>query len=590
MERESDIAPRSLTGRVQRSAAGVALVAGGVAAVVVVGLMVNFWNLRVVNPLESPELAVLERALADQPGNEQLRTRIREMDLQIRAQYLQRQRRADFGGALLLAVVIVALAALKLAIRRPVRVRVASAGSVAPRSEPNVVSMRRALAAHGGLLLVGFVALAFAMPGGARRVGSQDGSAPNAQETEGAHGEPSWPCFRGPGGLGVALDADQYAYPVSWDVKTGANVRWKTRLELAGKSSAVVWGDRVMCSGADGARRVVYCLDAATGEVIWERRVDREHPFARREPKPVEVTADTGHAASTPATDGRHVFVVFANGDLAAYDVEGAFVWGRALGQPENDYGHASSLLVYGARVIVQLDQAHERDRRSTLLALDARAGETAWRVERPVSASWTSPIVIGPEEAPTLVTAAAPWVIAYDPASGRERWRSATVTGELAPSPCFDDRSGLVFVASPWERLVALDPTGSGQLTDSHVRWAAQDDVPDIASPVAFDGFVYSLTTGGAMSCVRAENGEAVWRQEFDLVFHASPVCAGDRVYATGTDGTTIVVRAGERFEAVGRGAVGEPVDATPAFSRGRIYIRADDHLFCIAEAGGQP
>ncbi len=86
---------------------------------------------------------------------------------------------------------------------------------------------------------------------------------------------------------------------------------------------------------------------------FWERRVEN----IPGSPGSVRVAEGTGYAAPTMATDGVWIFASFANGDLAAFDLEGSPVWSKNLGKPENLYGHASSLVTHGDDLLIQYDQ-----------------------------------------------------------------------------------------------------------------------------------------------------------------------------------------------------------------------------------------
>ena len=185
----------------------------------------------------------------------------------------------------------------------------------------------------------------------------------------------SWPRFRGPGGLGISAYAN---VPDAWDAKSGKGIVWKTPVPLPGNNSPVVWGNRVFLSGADQQRREVYCFDADSGKLLWQQEVPGTPQSTARPPK---VNEDTGYAAPTTATDGRRVFAIFANGDVAAFDFAGKLVWAKSLGLPENNYGHASSLAMYENLLLVQFDQGTTRTPKSKLLALDSATGKTVWEV-----------------------------------------------------------------------------------------------------------------------------------------------------------------------------------------------------------------
>ncbi len=65
----------------------------------------------------------------------------------------------------------------------------------------------------------------------------------------------------------------------------------------------------------------------------------------------------------------------------------------------------------------------------------------------------------------------------------------------------------------------------------------------------------------------------------------YASPVAAGGHVYLTSRAGTTVVIEDSPEFKIVATNSVGETVDATPAPVDQELFIRGEQHLFCIAE-----
>ncbi|KKK78130.1 hypothetical protein LCGC14_2846650, partial [marine sediment metagenome] len=378
----------------------------------------------------------------------------------------------------------------------------------------------------------------------------------------------NWPRFRGPGGSGISPWAN---IPTDWDGPSGRGILWKTLLPLPGESSPVVWGDRVFLTGATETKREVYCFHADTGSLLWRREV--------RTPKtPTEapdVFDDTGFAAPTPLVDGQRVYALFANGDLACFDFQGRQVWAMSLGTPDNIYGHASSLAMWKNLLIVQYDQgADADDGLSDITAYDGATGELAWVEGRTVPNSWTTPIVIRHEDRDQIITAANPWVIAYDPADGSEIWRAKCLRQDVGPSPTFAD--GVVFVANEFPYVTAIQADGSGDVTETHILWQGEDGLPDTASPIATDQFVFLLASYGTLSCYDAKSGEFLWEQDFDESFTSSPSLVGERLYLFGLEGKGWVVKPSrEGCEIVAETDLGEECVTSPAFQQGRLYIR---------------
>ncbi|GAG17701.1 unnamed protein product, partial [marine sediment metagenome] len=229
----------------------------------------------------------------------------------------------------------------------------------------------------------------------------------------------NWPRFRGATGLGI-VDAGEWTR--TWDAETGENILWKTRVDAPGNSSPVIWGDRIFLTGADAdsEKQEVLCFERETGELLWRSAVEHPRNTEAGDGERLDVFEQTGYAAPSPSTDGAKVYVTYASADVAAVDFEGEVVWVRNLGDPENMYGRATSLLVYKDVVLVQFDRGITPDDASSeLIALDTRTGETTWSRPRPVRSSWSTPIVVATPSGPQLITSSSPYVISYDPDSG---------------------------------------------------------------------------------------------------------------------------------------------------------------------------
>ncbi|MFW5693311.1 MAG: PQQ-binding-like beta-propeller repeat protein, partial [Thermoguttaceae bacterium] len=299
--------------------------------------------------------------------------------------------------------------------------------------------------------------------------------------------------------------------------------------------------------------------------------------------EPPEVMDDTGFAAPTAVTDGRHVFAMFANGDMAAFDYDGKLAWSHSFGIPENVYGHAASLAMHEGLVFVQIDQGYvPEDEKSRLYAMDAATGAVVWEVKRAVPNSWGSPIVVEHDGRWQVITAADPWVIAYNPADGSELWRARCLRGDCGTTPVL--AGGLVQIGNEYCQWSAIRPDGTGDVTDTHIAWTAEDGLPDTCSPLATEDLVMLMPSTGYFTGLDAKTGEMLWEVEFDEYFASSPSLAGDVVYVFDKEGGSWIGRpTGEGCEQVSEGALGEPCVTSPAFQDGRIYIRGEKHLFCI-------
>jgi outer membrane protein assembly factor BamB len=233
----------------------------------------------------------------------------------------------------------------------------------------------------------------------------------------------------------------------------------------------------------------------------------------------------------------------------------------------------------------VQYDQgAKEEDGKSALIAFDGATGKQLWRTRRFVANSWASPLVIYPQNAAAQIVAAGrPWVIGYDAATGTELWKASLLDADVAASPAF--AAGKVFVANEQARLAAIAIDGKGDVTQTHVAWTAEDGLPDMVSPLATNDFVLLINSSGTATCYSAADGAKRWEHDLNAGFHASPVLAGKNVYAIDTKGVMHIFEAAPAFKEIGAAAIGEEVDATPAFVGNRIFIRGKSNLYCIGE-----
>jgi outer membrane protein assembly factor BamB len=535
-------------------------------------LISNYIQRTVADAKRIDELDALKIEILDQPANEQLRSRIRQLDLRVRRDKIRRLDFSRKGSYLLLGGVAVFLVGIKCA--SAFRKKLPSPQPKADSRDEQIREARRGRwAVTVGLIVLGAGALLLVLRprvdfGGAALVSA---SYPSAEEIG-----KNWPGFRGPGGLGISAYTN---VPTNWNGKTGEGILWKKKVPLPGHSSPVFWGDRVFVSGGNKDKREVYCFDAVSGKLLWQRSVEGvEGSSSGGE---VKVDEATGFAAPTVVTDGRRVYAIFANGDVGCFDFGGRRVWETSLGVPESAYGYASSLAIYRNLLLIQYDQGSVEDEKSKLIALSVFSGQTVWQTKRPVPNSWTSPIVAQIGNQAQIITCADPWVIAYDPTNGAELWRAECLGGEVAPSPIY--AGGLVFAIEPYGKLVAIRPDGQGNVTKTHIAWSAEESTPDICSPVSNGELIFLLTTEGTLSCYDVADGTKVWEKDVGGSFQASPSIAGDRVYLVSEKGVTYIIETGTEYKELVRCELGEKVYASPAFADGRIYIRGIENLYCI-------
>ncbi len=379
-----------------------------------------------------------------------------------------------------------------------------------------------------------------------------------------------WPFLRGPTHSGRTSLTN---FPLSWNAETGEHIKWKTALFTGGSSTPVVWNQRVFLTTGTPKSREVLAYNSETGELLWQTTI----PDGTKTGAPLpDVMEETGLAASTPACDERHVYAIFATGDLVALSHEGEIVWQTFLERPANTYGHASSLIYCGNMLIVQWDQ----EKNGRILAIDKNSGKILWDTPHEVGMSWSTPVIMPVCDHLVLIVHATRHTWGLELATGRKLWDVDAVGGEVAPSLAWE--GDIWLAANCYARMAAfrMPPEGSPELL---WEWD-EGNLPDVASPVILDGLVYLVTDAGEVSCHNLTDGKELWRKEFEDGYYASPIAANGHIYVVDRGkGLFRVYATGREGREVATNPMGEAISATPAFANGYIYVRGKKHLWCI-------
>lgn len=395
-----------------------------------------------------------------------------------------------------------------------------------------------------------------------------------------------WPAFRGPLGNGVATD--ETSVPVRWDA--AKNVLWKNPLPGPGNSSPIVSGGRVfvVCAEESGRKRRLMCFDAIHGAPRWVETV------AVAEVEPTHAT--NPYAASTPAADGKRVVVWHGTPGLFCYDFDGKQLWSIKLGEARHEWGYGSSPILFRNRVILN----HGPGRDSFLVAVDLTTGKVRWKTPEPggvdqaksrLVGSWSTPVTVLVDGKEQIVCTMPTRVVAYDADTGKILWTCrgiASPRGELAyasPAIAGDLAVALGGYNGP---ALGLRLGGEGDVTDSRRLWRHESAQPQrIGSGVVVGDHLFLVNAGpGTAECIAIKTGKQLWQHRLGDNQWGSLVLAAGRLYATDQRGvTTVLAPNPSRFEEIARNPIGEPTNSTLAVAGGRIYLRTDAHLFCIAE-----
>jgi len=187
------------------------------------------------------------------------------------------------------------------------------------------------------------------------------------------------------------------------------------------------------------------------------------------------------------------------------------------------------------------------------------------------------------------LVVNGAETIVSYDPATGKEFWKCKGVESHAIPSPVVSGDIVVFSAGSQSKHAVAIKLGGSGDITDtSAVMWKYDKGTAYVPSPILYGDYVYLMTDAGVLTCLEVKTGAVQYESRVPIPakFMASPVAFDGKILLTSEDGDTFVLKAGPKFEVIGTNSLAEPVYASPAISRGRIFIRGEKTLYCIAGA----
>ena len=449
-------------------------------------------------------------------------------------------------------------------------------------------------------------------------------------QTDGTGG---WPQFRGPRGSGIADGKD---IPLEWSAKQ--NVRWSIDVPGRGWSSPIVWRNKVFVTSAispgstkqpqagifgndyiaallaqglseeEAMRRVrnrdieaaedltadvrwmVYCIDAGSGRVEWEREAHKGKPVGGRHRK-------NSFASETPVTDGENVYAYFGNVGLFCYSFKGDLLW-SCKWDPHKmylDFGTASSPVLHGNRVYIQNDNEEE----CFLSAIDVKTGKEVWRVPRnPESgrrSNWATPYVWENQARTEIIAIGHGRIISYD-LDGKELWRLGGMKG--MPIPLAISDSQLLYVGAGDQTgatrpLFAVRPGAAGDISlrpgetsNTYVAWFLERSSAYIPSPLAYRNRLYVVQDNGIMAAYESRTGRQVYKARIGAgaTFSSSPWASNGKIFCLSEDGDTYVIQAGDEYKLLGQNSIGEMCLATPAIADGSLFLRTMTKLYRIA------
>jgi outer membrane protein assembly factor BamB len=407
----------------------------------------------------------------------------------------------------------------------------------------------------------------------------------------------NWPHWRGPNQDGTATNVNP---PLNWSAHE--NVKWKVEVPGEGSATPIVWGNRVFVLSAVETDRIakilpqphpedrtvpprnlyeftVFCFDANTGKQLWKKIACTKQPPSGRH-------KTNTFAAGSPTTDGRRLYVSFGSLGLYCYDLDGNKLWERDFGtmRTRRGWGEASTPLVHQDSLILPWDQEDQ----SQVFVLDAATGKTKWEKERDEPTGWSTPVTADYGGKTQLILNGTNRIRSYDLKSGEIIWQAGGMTVNAIPTPLIHNDVAYVMSGYTGSLAIAIPLSAQGDITDGKsLLWKHTRSTPYVPSPVIVGYQIYfTASNASVLTSLDLQTGKPIFGPErigeLGNVY-ASPVATKDRIYLTGRDGTTVVIKPGKELKILAINQLEEPVDASPALVDERIYIRSAKSLFCL-------
>ena len=403
-----------------------------------------------------------------------------------------------------------------------------------------------------------------------------------------------WPSWRGPAQTGVSQE-------------TGLVASWSPvwRAEFTGRSTPIVLKGRVFVIGRRGegiAREgVVAAFDAQDGALLWEHPYNIFHttiPFNR-----------VGWASLAGDPETGYVYAHTVSGLFLCFDRDGQVVWSRSLTE---EFGRISG---YGGRVhtpVVDEDLViisylssnwgEHTPGRHRYFAFDKRNGEVVWIATprgRPLDTTYSVPVVAVINGVRLLIGGNADGAIyALKIRTGEAVWgfklsrRGINSSVVVAGDKVYAAHSEENLDNTALGRVVCINATGQGDVTNTHEVWRYDGIFAGYSSPIVHDGRLYLIDNSANIHALAAETGQLHWIHNIGTVGKGSPVLADGRIYAPEVNGRfAIVAPRHADAETLDLAEIampdGRPAElfGSPAIAYGRIYLATEAGLYCLGD-----
>jgi len=405
-----------------------------------------------------------------------------------------------------------------------------------------------------------------------------------------------WPDWRGPARTGVSAET---GLPSSWST-SGQNLAWKA--PYGGRSAPVVFGDRLYLQNTSGEGAMMQerlmCFHADTGKLLWEHKYN----IYTSDVPPHRI------AWASPVVDPStgNVFAFSGNGQLMAFTRDGKPVWERSLAEEFGMWtthgGRVSSPIIDGDQLIVSglmFSWGAHAGGAHRYLSFDKLTGRANWFSSpegRPTDTIYANPYVADVDGTRMLFSGGSDGsMLALKVTTGERIWswlvskRGLNTAALMVGSEVIVSHSEENILTSEMGMLAAIPAGKTGVLADQDARWLVRGVQAGYASPVSDGQRIYIVDNGGIMFAHDAKTGARVWEQNLGTIQKSSPVLADGKLYVGTENGKFYIIRPlADKAEILDQDWLGseqnpEPIIASPAVARGRVYVASMSTLYAI-------
>ena len=416
--------------------------------------------------------------------------------------------------------------------------------------------------------------------------------------------EEFWNQFRGPHANGTTLTS---GLPTELS-EDSAEVVWKTPVTGRAWSSPVVWKKQIWVTNAPQIQNPVglsnkraisdiepepldkpirlsaVCLDFETGEVLHDLTL-----FEVFRPQWTHLT--NSYASPTPWIEDGRLYVHFGAYGTACIDTaSGRKLWDRSDIECHHWRGPGSSPVVHHDLIYLCFDGYDKQ----FVMALNKHTGDTVWTRDRDFDygtdngdhrKAYCTPRVVNVDGRDLLISPAAVATVAYDADTGETVWTLYHGGMNAAARPLYGN--GLVYInaGDGKNALVAVDPKGTGDITETNVRWRLGRMTPKRPSQILIDKHYFMMGDDGVATCVDAVSGKILGNQRVGGNYWASPLYADGRLYAFSQEGKVTVMTADSKLDILATGEFDDGFNASAAVAGKSIILRTFSNVYRVGK-----